>query len=73
MVNTIRELSYPLGLFGGGKSEKRGIEPELIGLLIELRDALREKKEFELADMIRTRLGELGVTLKDTPQGTLWT
>jgi len=73
VVNTIRELSYPLGLFGDGKSEKRGIEPELIGLLIELRDALREKKEFELADMIRTRLGELGVTLKDTPQGTLWT
>jgi len=73
VVKTIRELSYPLGLFGDGKSEKRGIEPELIGLLVELRNALRDKKEFELADMIRDRLGELGVTLKDTPQGTLWT
>jgi len=41
VVKTIRELSYPLGLFGDGKSEKRGIEPELIGLLVELRNALR--------------------------------
>ena len=72
-VETIRELAYPLGLFGADGGEKKGIEPELIGLLIELRNELRGKKEYALADRIRDRLAELGITLKDTPQGTLWT
>ncbi|MCK5247945.1 hypothetical protein KAR02_13655 [Candidatus Bipolaricaulota bacterium] len=42
-------------------------------LLIELRKQLREKREFELADRIRDQLAELGITLKDTAQGTIWT
>lgn len=49
-----------------------GIEADLIALLIELRGALRAKKEFELTDRIRDRLGELGVVLKDTSDGTIW-
>jgi len=72
-VETIRELSYPLGLFQGDTQKEIGVQSELIELLIELRDALRAKKEYALADRIRDRLAELGITLKDTPQGTLWT
>ena len=71
-VEMIREIGYPLGLFQQAESEDRGIESGLIELLIELRKELRGKKEFELADRIRDRLAELGVTLKDTAQGTLW-
>jgi len=69
----IRELGYPLGLFQSGEGVIGGIEDDLVRLLLELRDALRAKKDFELADRVRDRLTELGVTLKDTPQGTLWT
>jgi len=69
----IRELGNPLGLFQPVEAASRGIEDELIRLLVELRDELRTKKEFELADRIRDRLAELGVVSKDTPQGTIWT
>ncbi len=72
-VETIRELAYPLGLFQEDVARGSGVQSELIELLIELREALREKKEYALADRIRDRLAELGITLKDTPQGTLWT
>ena len=41
-------------------------------LLIELRGELRKAKSFALADQIRKRLGELGVTLEDRPGGTGW-
>ena len=71
-IALIRELGYPLGLFQKKASAPRGLENDLIGLLIHLRDELRNKKEFALADSIRDRLAELGITLKDTPQGTIW-
>jgi len=72
-ISLIRELGYPLGLFQeGGKGASKGIEDELIRLLVDLRADLREKKEFALSDLIRDRLADLGITLKDTAQGTIW-
>ena len=44
-----------------------------IDLLIETRAALREAKQFPLADSIRIRLAEMGVTLEDGSGGTRWT
>jgi cysteinyl-tRNA synthetase len=43
-----------------------------IELLIELRAELRKAKQFGLADLLRSRLGDLGVILEDSPQGTTW-
>ena len=40
--------------------------------LVEHRDELRASRQFELADRIRDRLHDLGVTLEDTAQGTHW-
>ncbi len=71
-VALIRKLGYPLGLFQEKDRAEKGIQDELIRLLIDLRDELREKKEFALSDSIRDRLAELGITLKDTAQGTIW-
>ncbi len=51
---------------GEGKEEK------LIELLIDVRNRLRKEKNFELADYIRDRLKELGVTLEDLPSGTVY-
>ena len=71
-ISLIRELGYPLGLFQKTESTSKGIEDDLIQLLIDLRNELREKKEFALSDSIRDRLAKLGITLKDTAQGTIW-
>ncbi len=74
IAHKIRELSAPLGLFqeekAPGVSERA---EELIGLLVELRAELRRDKNFKLADRIREELSKLGIQLKDTPQGTVWT
>lgn len=48
------------------------IEEELVRLLLDLRQQLRQARQFERADEIRRRLGELGVVVEDTPYGTRW-
>jgi cysteinyl-tRNA synthetase len=44
----------------------------LVDYLIELRAEARGARAFERADAIRARLGDLGVSLEDTPSGTRW-
>ena len=51
--------------------EKQGAE-KLIENLIEIRNELREAKQWQQADMIRAKLDEAGIALEDTPQGTVW-
>jgi cysteinyl-tRNA synthetase len=72
-VALVRELGFPLGLFQRKVRPLKGLEDDLIELLIDLREELRNKKEFALADHIRDRLADLGITLKDTPRGTIFT
>ena len=43
-----------------------------IELALEIRQQLRDAKQFELADQIRVRLQELGVVLEDGREGTIW-
>lgn len=70
----VRELGYPLGLFQPSNDRATpALEGDLIDLLLELRADLRVKKEFELADRIRDRLGQLGIAVKDGADGAIWT
>lgn len=40
--------------------------------LVEARLEARRRRDFAEADRVRAQLGELGVVLEDTPQGTRW-
>lgn len=44
----------------------------LAAQLVERRAEARRARDWKLADAIRTDLKELGITLEDTPQGTVW-
>ncbi len=62
-------LGVPLAVTS--KAEDTLVAP-LMQLLIDLRAQARKDKNFQLADTIRARLTDLGLTLEDTPQGTVW-
>ncbi len=70
------ELGRLLGLFevqpAASSAADDGLADGLMKLLIDLRQQLRKAKSFELADSIRTRLGDLGVTLEDRAGETGW-
>jgi len=42
---------------------------ELLQLIVDIRNSVRKKKDFETSDLIRTRLKEMGITIEDTKEG----
>lgn len=54
------------------KAEEPGKEAELIELLIAARAEFKKAKNWAMADLIRDRLADLKIKLKDTEKGTIW-
>ena len=75
-VLVLKELSQILGLFRRSLPKRDPglgrLTPGLLDLLVHLRTRLRQEKNFAMADEIRKGLTELGVTLEDRPDGTVW-
>jgi len=69
----LKELAGVLGLTltAAGREDHLAAKP-FVDLLVATRAELRTAKQWALADRIRDQLGELGITLEDTPQGTIW-
>jgi cysteinyl-tRNA synthetase len=68
---TLRELSSVLGISLDETAETSGAGP-FVQMLVNVRTELRAARQFDIADSIRDRLSELGVTIEDTPEGTEW-
>jgi len=66
-LKRLKELTGVLGIFEG--EDKDGSLGDEIQDLIEQRQAARAEKNWAKADEIRDKLADMGITLKDTPQG----
>ncbi len=71
-VKELKELGGVLGLTFKLPKKNAGDAAPFIELLIETRKELRAAKQYQMADALRKRLEELGVTLEDGPTGTTW-
>jgi cysteinyl-tRNA synthetase len=68
---TLLELAGVLGLTLKEREVSLAAQP-FIDLLVSIRTELRSVKQWQLADRIRSSLAEMGITIEDTPQGTVW-
>ncbi len=66
------KLTSVLGLSLAQKNHLDAEAAPFIDLLLEIREELRTAKQWELSDMIRDRLSELGISLEDGKGGTVW-
>ena len=55
-----------------GEEEDAQVVEQLMQLLLEIREDARGKKNWATSDLIRDRLGEIGIELQDTPKGPKW-
>jgi cysteinyl-tRNA synthetase len=83
-TGTLRAIDQTYRVLGGeilgllpeeispGGQQHANLEQELIQILVDLRTAARQQKDFATADTIRNRLTEIGVILEDRPDGATW-
>jgi cysteinyl-tRNA synthetase len=75
-AQSLRKLGLILGLFKPGATKAagadKGLIDQLMALLIKLRADARASKNFAIADGVRNGLTEIGITLEDRADGTIW-
>lgn len=59
-----------LGLFTQKQDGNSAREDDVIRLLLEVRAELKKEKNYRLSDVIRDRLKELGIEIRDSKEGT---
>ena len=70
--HALKELAGVLGLTLKETEKTFTDAAPFIELLLKTRKKLRDAKQFQLADEIRTTVLKMGLTLEDTPTGTIW-
>jgi cysteinyl-tRNA synthetase len=62
----LNEIGEILGFEFDSKRSNEDASDELVDLLISIREKLRQKKDYELSDEIRSRLNDLGIIIEDS-------
>ena len=68
----LNDLDFMCGILGIKLEEGSKVDDAEIEKLIALRNTAKADKNFALSDEIRDKLAEMGVTIKDTREGTKW-
>ncbi|MGE4357730.1 MAG: cysteine--tRNA ligase [Candidatus Omnitrophota bacterium] len=73
----IKQLFLELGsIFGLFEKQREAGEKDvlenLLNLIVDIRQTLREKKDYILSDKIRDELRKIGIILEDSPERTTW-
>jgi len=73
-AETLRYYGSLIGLFDKPQETKLKdqLTADLMTLLIDVRAEARKQKQFALSDLIRDRLANLKIQLKDSKDGTTW-
>ena len=67
----LREFDTVLGILPQD-SESDSVMDAVMDILIDIRAELRKRKAYDLADTIRDRLTEAGISLEDSSSGAKW-
>lgn len=68
VINPILGIDF----IDNSSSHEGNLDDKLINFIISLRKQARDEKRYDLSDQIRDNLSELGITLKDSREGTTY-
>jgi cysteinyl-tRNA synthetase len=68
----LKELAGVIGFSLKGKAGPSLDVIPFIEMLVQLREDMRKAKQWALADQVRKKLADAGITIEDTPKGPTW-
>src|SRR5207245_10156821 len=71
MITALEDLGSVLGVLETETVAQDRIS-ELVNFVLELRNELRSKRDYESADRIRDRMAKLGFVVEDSAEETHW-
>ena len=69
IIKLLKDIDLVLGVIDFSEEKSEGKESQVLDILLEIRDELRNEKNWKLADKIRDKLVEIGINIKDTKKG----
>ena len=66
MITRLADLAV-----NGLRDPRQALEP-VMGVVLDLRARVRADKRFDLSDVLRERLAEIAIEVRDTPDGPMW-
>jgi cysteinyl-tRNA synthetase len=72
VLGALEEMDSVFGILPSRMADGGDRSGEVMEILIEVRNELRKRKQYDLADRIRDRLKEKGIELQDTTEGVKW-
>lgn len=75
IIAFLEEVDEVLGILpkdAKKKNDRSHLVNDLVQMIIEIRQELRKRKIYDLADQIRKMLAERGIKLEDTAEGVKW-
>ncbi len=72
LSDALHEADLVLDILPAGPGAVNSETAARIEALIAQRNVARKNRDFEVADAIRDQLAQEGITLEDTPNGTVW-
>ncbi len=70
-LSLIREFDTVLGIIPDDEGRDEDLD-SVMSILIDLRQELRKRKMYDLADLIRDRVKDAGFSLEDSAEGAKW-
>ncbi|MEY3053952.1 MAG: hypothetical protein RL550_475 [Actinomycetota bacterium] len=55
-----------------GLADPRTAIDPVMNVVLEIRRTVRDEKRYDLSDVLRDRLAEVGIEIRDTPTGPEW-
>lgn len=72
ILGVLKEMDSVFAILPADQASTEDRSGEIIDILIEVRNELRKRKQYDLADKIRELLKQKGVELQDTAEGVKW-
>lgn len=72
LAGAARQALESIGFSFEASVASEGLTPQLMELVIRVRNNARERRDFATGDFIRDQLKTLGIVLEDGPEGTRW-